>query len=77
VFKLTPFYAKFKAFENKSALFSRRITTNNKLEYKRISGTFVFYFCSFVLGRFLEKYLQTKKSALSWSAAGLKKVCSR
>jgi len=68
VFKLTPFYAIFTAFENKSALFSRRITTNNKLEYKGISGTFVFYFSSFVLGRFLKKCLQNNKSALSSSA---------
>ena len=64
MFKTAPFYGIFTAFEDKSALFSRRITTNNKMEYKGISSTFVFYFSSFVLGRFPKKYLQNNKSTL-------------
>jgi len=65
VFKLAPFYAIFTAFEDKSALFSRRITTNNEMKYKGISNTFVFYFSSFVLGRFSKKqYLQNNKLTL-------------
>ena len=43
MFLLAPFYAIFTAFEDKSALFSRRITTNNKMEYKGMSSTFVFF----------------------------------
>ena len=61
MFKLAPFYAAiFTAFEDKSALFSRRITTNNKTEYKGMSNTFVFFFLHLCLAAFRKNIYKTR-----------------